>query len=357
VNLTERERLILPYAFALAKREAGEKFVPHEPHPRQAEFLALETREAMYGGAAGGGKSDALLMAALQYVHVPGYSAILFRRTYQDLNLPGAIMARSHEWLAGTGATWNGTDKRWTFPSGAVLSFGYLDTDRDRFRYASAEFQYIGFDELTSFPEGWYRFLFSRLRRRQGVDVPLRMRSATNPGGLGHEWVRRRFIEPGDPTRPFIPAKLDDNPSLDAKEYREALAQLDTTTRRQLEDGLWIRDAEGLVYRYNPPINVIRAAPECDRYVLGIDYGTRSPTAFVLMGWKKHDPTVYVLRAWKKAGMSPSEAGEAVQEIRDELRIQDKSLAIVGDTGGLGAGYVEEAQRRFHLPIRSEERE
>jgi hypothetical protein len=306
----------------------------------------------MYGGAAGGGKSDALLMGALQYVHVPGYSAILFRRTYQDLNLPGAIMARSHEWLAGTGATWNGTDKRWTFPSGATLSFGYLDTDRDRFRYQSAEFQFIGFDELTQFPEGWYRYLFSRLRRRAGVNVPLRMRSATNPGGVGHEWVRRRFINPGAREKPFIPARLDDNPSLDADEYREALAELDSTTRKQLEEGLWIRDAEGLVYKYSERANVIASAPECQRFILGIDYGTRSPTAFTLIGWRLGDPCVYVLRSWKKAGMSPSEAGEEVMKVKETVKLS----RIIGDTGGLGAGYVEEAQRRFKLPIEAAEK-
>ncbi len=323
------------------------KYVPHKPHPKQAEFLELPTREAMYGGAAGGGKSDALLMAALEYVHVPGYSAILFRRTYQDLNLPGAIMARSHEWLAGTDASWNGTDKRWTFPSGAVLSFGYLDTDRDRFRYASAEFQFIGFDELTQFPEGWYRFLFSRLRRRQGVNVPLRMRAATNPGGIGHEWVRRRFISTPSPDRPFVPAKLDDNPSLDADEYRASLAELDTATRKQLEEGLWIRDVEGLVYRYDDARNGIDEAPLCTWHVLGIDYGTTSPTAFTILGWREHDPTVYVLRSWKKAGLTPSQAAEEVQRLEETYRFN----AIVGDIGGLGKGYAEEARRRFHLPI------
>ena len=333
-------------------RARARSFTPHQPHPKQAEFLGLECREALYGGAAGGGKSDALLMAALQHVHVPGYSAILFRRTYQDLNLPGAIMARSHEWLAGSGASWNGTDKRWTFPSGAVLSFGYLDTDRDRFRYASAEFQFIGFDELTQFPEGWYRFLFSRLRRLKGSDVPLRMRAATNPGGLGHEWVRRRFINPGAPERPFVPAKLDDNPSLDGEEYRQALAELDSTTRKQLEDGLWIRDTEGLVYRYDERKNVIPTAPECQRYLLGIDYGARSPTAFVLIGWRLGDPTVYVLRAWKKAGMSPSEAAEVVAELQSRIPLS----RIIGDLGGLGAGYQLEGAYRFKLPIEAAEK-
>ena len=340
----------------LSRIASPTSYCPHRPHPKQAEFIALDCREALYGGAAGGGKSDALLMAALQYVHVPGYAALILRRTFRDLNQPDAIMARSHAWLRGTAARWNDRDKRWTFPSGATLTFGYLDTENDVYQYQGAALQFIGFDELTQFPERPYRYLFSRLRRLHGVDVPLRMRAATNPGGLGHEWVRRRFIEPGSPERPFVPAKLRDNPSLDADEYRASLAELDTTTRQQLEDGVWVRDADGLVYRFSEARNVIKEAPECERYVLGIDYGARSPTAFVLVGWRRQDPTVYALRAWKRAGMSPSEAGEAALAIREELRAEQKTLAIVGDTGGLGAGYAEEAQRRFKLPIEAAEK-
>src|SRR4051812_7334087 len=97
------------------------RWIPHYPHPPQEAFLSLDCREAMYGGAAGGGKSDALLMAALQYVDVPGYSALILRRTFPDLALPGAIMDRSKEWLHGTDAHWNENERRWTFPSGATL--------------------------------------------------------------------------------------------------------------------------------------------------------------------------------------------------------------------------------------------
>lgn len=336
---------------AFASRES--RYVPHTPHPRQAEFLALDTREALYGGAAGGGKSDALLMAALEHVHVPGYSALLLRRTYADLALPGAIMDRAKEWLAPTDAKWNDRDKRWTFPSGATLSFGYLDNDRDRFRYASAEFQFIGFDELTQFPEAWYRFLFSRLRRTKGIDVPLRMRGATNPGGIGHEWVRRRFVVEDAPERPFVPAKLADNPSLDGDAYRLSLAELDATTRAQLLDGVWVRDADGLVYRYGESRNEVPQAPELQRYVLGIDYGARSPTAFVVLGWRIGDPTVYVLRAYKMPGLSPSDAAAEVKALGQEF----KFAKIIGDTGGLGAGYAEEARTRFHLPIEPAEKQ
>lgn len=227
----------------LLKRVLNNKWIPHEPFVRQATFLALEDKEALYGGAAGGGKSDALLMAALMYVDEPGYNAILFRKTYSDLALPEAIMARSHEWLQGTAAKWDGSDYRWTFPSGATLSFGYLNHDKDKFRYQSAAFQFVGFDELTQFPSDHYLYLFSRLRRLIGVDIPIRMRGGTNPGGIGSDWVYERFVV--NPDRPFVPAKLNDNPHIDQEEYRKSLAELDDTTRKQLEEGLWVTDPAG----------------------------------------------------------------------------------------------------------------
>ena len=108
-------------------------WIPHLPTPRQARFLTIPSREAFYGGAAGGGKSDALLMAALQYVTVPGYSAIIFRKTYADLSLPGALMDRAADWLQGK-AHWSAKTKKWTFPSGATVSFGYMEHEKDKLR-------------------------------------------------------------------------------------------------------------------------------------------------------------------------------------------------------------------------------
>ena len=225
------------------------KYIPHAPTPKQAAFLLLPHLEAFYGGAASGGKSDGLLMAGLQYVDVPRYAALILRRTFKDLALPGALMDRAFEWLRPSDAQWDDTETTWRFPSGATLTFGYLASENDKYRYQSSEFQYIAFDELTGFSETQYRYLFSRLRRRAGVNVPLRMRSASNPGGIGHDWVQRYFNIHTDPItgilrgglngRLFIPALKSDNPHIDQASYTESLSRLDPITRAQLAEGDW----------------------------------------------------------------------------------------------------------------------
>lgn len=224
------------------------KFIPHEPYSKQQAFLLLDCLEAFYGGAAGGGKSDALLMAALQYVDVPGYSAILFRQSYTDLTLPGALMDRAKEWLSPWEkkgeVRWVDKLKTYFFkcPGGgeASLSFGYLEHDSHKYRYQGAEFQFVGFDEVTQILESCYRYLFSRLRRLKGVDIPLRARCASNPGGAGHFWVKNRFITGGRAEgRIFIPSSLEDNPFLDEEAYDRSLQELDPVTRAQLRQGNW----------------------------------------------------------------------------------------------------------------------
>lgn len=225
-------------------------FIPHTPTVRQAYFLSRMELEAFYGGAGGGGKSDALLMAALQFVHVPGYAAMLLRKTFKDLQQPNALMPRAMNWLGATSATMRDGGKEWVFPSGAVLKFGYLDTKLDKYQYQSAEFQFIGFDELTHFQEDDYRYMFSRLRRLKGVEIPIRMRSASNPGGVGHEWVKRRMIIEGrENGRIFVKARIPDNPHLDANAYHEALSHLDPVTRKQIEDGDWSIRRDGGMFR------------------------------------------------------------------------------------------------------------
>ncbi len=338
---------------------SSKRWCPHEPHQKQREFLDLNCLEALYGGAAGGGKSDALLMSALQYVDVPGYSAILFRRTFTDLKLSGAIMDRAHEWLAGTAAVWKDRDKRWEFPSGATLGFGYMDGPRDHHRYQSAEYQFIAFDELTQFEERQYTYMFSRIRRTSEIDVPLRMRAATNPGGIGHEWVGNRFNIPEKADigriyehegRVFVPARIDDNPSLDSDEYTRSLAELDSVTRQQLEHGDWIRDTSGLVYRsWLTPRNTTSVLPPLRQderwsYVLAADFGVTDPTAFVVLAFAENEPVVYVLRSEQWTDLAPSDAASLAMEWSRDFGEFDR---VVGDIGGLGKGFEAEWRKRY----------
>lgn len=285
-------------ALAELLRPRLNRYIAHAPTEKQQVGLILPQREVLYGGAAGGGKSDWLLMGALEYADVPGYSALILRRTFKELELEGGLLERAWTWLAGTDAQPHDGGMKWTFGDheegkGAVLQFGYLDGPNDHLRYQGSNWQYVGFDELTHFREKQYRYLFSRLRRPDVDDdtpewrktiveglsrVPLRMRAASNPGGPGHEWVKRRFgvYAPENEQREaeargespqglrklchrpewvaqhdraFVPALLEDNPHLDREEYDRSLAELDPTTRRQLRSGDWDAKDPGEMFR------------------------------------------------------------------------------------------------------------
>jgi len=225
-------------------------YCPEEPSLTQKVFLRTYQLEALFGGSAGGGKSSALLMSALQYVDIPSYSAILFRRTFADLALPGALMDRAREWMSNyDDVRWNAVQNTFTFPSGARVTFGYLNNTNDYLRYKGAEFQFIGMDEVTEIREADFRYLFSRLRRPASgplSKVPLRMRCASNPAP---NWVRQRFIVEGKKEgRIFVPSKLTDNPGIDAESYRSALQALDPIERRRLEEGDWWSTTLGTIF-------------------------------------------------------------------------------------------------------------
>ena len=247
----EERAKILEAVDQLMPGVVGNRYIPHWPHPPQARFLGMHIGrgrrvfEALFGGSAGGGKSDALLMGAAQFVHVPGFAALILRRTFQDLSLPGAIMDRAISWWKPMGVAWNGERKTFTFPSGATITFGYMQHEFDHLQYQGSEVQYCGWDELTQFPrESQYRYVsLSRVRRKANVPVPPRALSASNPGGPGHGWVRDRFI--GDPAagilapHPYLPSRISDNPSIDRETYIEGLRDLHPTVRAQLLDGDW----------------------------------------------------------------------------------------------------------------------
>lgn len=337
------------------------KWCPHSPFPKQKQFIDLDCTEALYGGAAGSAKSDALLQAALKYVDSPGYAAILFRRTYSDLSLPDAIMDRAHQWLDGTAAHWDGVKHQFTFPSGAKLAFGYLDGPRDHYRYKSAQFQFVGFDEESEFDPVPVMYLNSRLRRLMGSVIPLRKRGATNPGGIGHKWLMKRFKIPERPGGDiiwsedetglpiaFVPATFTDNPYIDRVSYEQQLAKLDPVTRAQLRDGVWVQDASALVYQFDSDRNVVDALPQLPgneqwTKILGADFGVTDPTALVVIAFAEHDPCAYVVEAEEWPGLAPSDAGDIIRE----WQARHEPERSIGDFGGMGKAYEAEFSVRY----------
>lgn len=233
-------------------------------------------------------------MAALQFVDIPGYSAILFRRTYADLSLPGALIDMSKEWLMPFVDTkevkWSEKEKQYTFPSGATLNFGYLESANDCYRYQGAEFQYIGMDEVTHIDPANYRYLFSRLRKPKVLEVPLRFRATANPGGqFGEYYYQRFFVEGPEKGRIFIGAGLADNPYLDSEAYIESLNELDPVEREQLLNGNWEIKASGDMFNRHwfniVPFNEI---PDNARRVRFWDMASTDPSK--RKGKNKRDP-------------------------------------------------------------------
>jgi predicted phage terminase large subunit-like protein len=190
----------------------------------------------------------------------------------------------SKEWLMpfveSGEVKWSEKKTTYTFPSGATLAFGYLESDNDCYRYQGAEFQYIGIDECTHISPSNYRYLFSRLRKRKEIPVPLRFRATANPGGqYGEYYYQRFFVEGGEKGRVFLSAGLDDNPHLDAEEYKLALDELDPVTREQLLNGNWsIKEAGDMFSRTWFPLVSSNDVPEAARRVRYWDMASTDPT-------------------------------------------------------------------------------
>jgi hypothetical protein len=247
---TPSEEQLIAEAYA-ALRPVRRRYCPLKPTPRQEVFLRFPNKEAFHGGGAGSGKSVTLLIAALQYADVPGYHALLLRPSIAELQLPGGLIQLSHDWLGPTHAQWLSEQRQWRFPSSATLTFGYLDTLNDVRRYLGTSYSFLGFDELTSFAETSYLSMFRVLRQPTGTaahqhgaapdgtrlpDVPQRIRSASNPGGPGHSWVRTRFVDPASraPGVTYLSARPTDNPHLDLTAYLDTLNHLPRAQRERL---------------------------------------------------------------------------------------------------------------------------
>lgn len=320
------------------------------PNPGpQNVFLGATEFEVLYGGQAGGGKSDALMFGGLRYVQFPSYRALLIRRTLPDLQ---ELIDRAQVFKK-LGAIWNENKKRFVFPSGAIYQFGYFRDWADREIYQGKEFQYIGWDELGTCPEErFWTFLMSRCRTASDLIVPM-MRASANPGGEGHAWIKRRFIEVcgehGERihsetmklpdgrevtlSRRFIPARLADNPFLDKNDpmYRARLMGLPEVLRAQLLEGDWSAASGMALGQLNRKVHLVRPFPLPPhwRHFESMDWGYNHPTSWgeFAAGPEKLVVLRDSLRLWRK---SPGEIALRIQERRRELaRLDDRALLPV----------------------------
>ena len=362
--------------FNAYEQEAKEQEVIFAPNPGpQTDFLAAPEREVLFGGAAGGGKSYALLADPMRYFSNAAFSGLILRRTNDELR---ELVFKSQELYprAYPGAKWQEKKSQWIFPSGARLWMTYLERDEDVMRYQGQSFSYIAVDELTQYATPYsFNYLRSRLRTTD-PDLPTYMRATTNPGGPGHQWVKKMFIDPapsnkkfiaqdletgkdllypethekaGKPLfyRRFIPASLYDNPYLaEDGAYEANLLSLPENQRRQLLDGDWAV-ADGAAFpEFKQSAHICEPfdIPAEWRRFRSCDYGYSSYSA---VHWFAIDPsfeTLYVYRELYLSKHTGKDLGRAVLEAEQGDRIQYGVLdsSCWHNRGQIGPSIAEE---------------
>lgn len=286
--------------------------VPWLPQPRQKTYLqacglyaVMEGKRPQrpvarvigYGGAAGGGKSDSLVMTGiLGGLAFPGISIGYFRREYPQLEGPGGAIMRSQE-LMSSWAKWNGSQRRWTMPTGSILQFCHAKSEDDVFNYQSQQFDIMLFDEATQFTRFQYRYLLTRNRATRDGVVPFAA-LGTNPGNIGHAWFKKEFVkcgqaesvvdvevEPGQmESHIFIPAKLEDNQKLEQRDpqYRKTLEAQPEKYRRMLLHGDWDVFAGQFFDEWLDSVHVVKPFPIPQGWLVfgSFDWGSYRPYAY-----------------------------------------------------------------------------
>jgi DNA-binding protein YbaB len=336
-------------------------FAPNEGP--QTEFLAAAETDVLYGGAAGGGKSYAMLVDPLRYAHRAAHRALIIRRSMPELR---ELIDKSRELYpkAFPGCKYREVEKLWNFPSGAKIEFGFLERDADVYRYQGQAYSWIGFDEITHLPtEFAWNYLASRLRTTDSEITPY-MRCTANPGGVGAHWVKNRYIEPAEPdqsfvgkdglTRKFIPARLEDNPFLATDgRYEQMLKALPPTQRKQLLEGNWDVNEGAAFTEFNVEEHVIppfQIPIHWDR-VKGVDYGYASESACIWAAIDPSDGTLIVYRELYQKGLTGEDLGRKIteMELQDPFSVQGVlDTAAWSRTGTTGPTVGETLVRQGH---------
>lgn len=295
---------------------------------RQQQFCNASAYEVLYGGAAGGGKSFGQIIDALLYaMKYAGSKQIIFRRTYTELEK--SLIRVSLSLYPKEIYSYSRTVHTGTFINGSLIDFAYCDSEDDVYKYQSAEYDVIRFDELTHFTESMYVYLTSRCRGANSF--PKQIKSTTNPGGLGHSWVKARFIDIGAPervhrvgglSRVFIPATARENRFLmqNDPDYITRLSQLDERDRRALIDGEWDLGAGRFFESFSRSVHVMRPFQiENANYYIALDYGLDMLAAYKIAvdssGFAYVVSEVYEGKDSGGAGLIVSEAAKRIKSL------------------------------------------
>lgn len=357
-----------PYIYKVLRRET--------PNPRQQAFFRAEAANIAYGGARGGGKSWAmrrkLVLLAMRY---PGLKLLLLRRTLPELRA-NHILPLQRE-LAGY-AAWSGAERAFRFPNGSRLVMGYCDSDSDCAQYQGQEYEVIGFEEATNFEPDWLTFIATCLRTTRTDFVP-RIYYTCNPGGPGHAYIKRLFIDrafrdgedPADYV--FIPAKVYDNQVLMQRDpgYLKRLEALPPARRRAHLEGDW-NVYEGQVFaewRDDPAhyadgkwTHVIEPfdIPNTWRVYRSFDFGYAKPFS---VGWWAVDFDERLYRILELYGCVPGEPDTGVrwtpEQIFEQIRtteathpyLRGRDIRGVADPRDLGR-IARRQHRRHCRPVR-----
>lgn len=364
------------------------------PQERQAIFMARPEYEALYGGAAGGGKSDALVIEALRQVHIPWYKALILRKTFPQLR---ELIDKTLNYYPRVypKARYNGSSHTWRFPSGAQIVFGSMNRPQDKIQYQGQAYDFIAFDELTHFTQEEYEYLKSR-NRPNGPGTRVYMRSTANPGGVGHGWVKERFITAAAPMqtiteeaawytpdgkkhigqqkRIFVPSSVFDNKILMENDpmYVQRLASMPEAERNALLYGNW-DSFEGQVFtewrndsnhymdRKNTHVIAPFRVPEDWVIWCGLDWGYSRPFS---VGWYAvdrnrrmyHIRELYGCTGTPNRGVmwEPTKVAQEIRRIEDEdPNLKGKQIHRVGDPaiwqsdGTESVGALMERQRVY----------
>lgn len=317
--------------------------ISYKPQPRQQVFHQAEADEILYGGAAGGGKSEGTIFDALKYAMTyPGSRQVIFRRTFPDLQR--SIINRTLKVYPKELGKYNTSAHEWSFVNGSVIELAYWDNDSNYMNYQGAEYDVIRWEELTQFEEAWYTYMLSRCRGSNGY--PKSVRSTTNPGGLGHTWVKKRFVSLGPPetvypvpetdddgnqlfwpedvpgriagdpiirSRMFIPANVFDNQALLREDpgYLARLMALSDVERKQLLEGDWDVFAGQYFGEFSRAVHVVEPfdIPRDWKKYRALDEGYTDPFVCLWIALAP-DGTGYLYRELAKTKLLTSEQVE-----------------------------------------------